>query len=97
MINQSSGNLCHFLPERLKQIKESFSMDRNRKNLKPEAKLYDIPVRLIRYDKISGQVSYKRSGSDSVYTCYDYELNHVDGGIDNLRRLLNSLPGKDYE
>jgi hypothetical protein len=68
-------------------------MDRNHNDLKHDAFLYDIPVRIINYDRKSGEVSYSVNGSDLVYTCYDYELHSIDGGgIESMRILLNRLP-----
>lgn len=46
-------------------------------------------VRVVSYDKRTGQVSYTRKHSDTVYTCYDYELASVKG-IDHLRDVLST-------
>jgi hypothetical protein len=46
-------------------------------------------VRIVSYDKRTGQVSYTWKYSDNVYTCYDYELASVKG-IDHLRDVLST-------
>ena len=43
------------------------------------------------YEKFTGEVSYIIGNSSILYTCFDYELNDL-GGVEHLRRLLNSLP-----
>ena len=67
-------------------------MDKNHNYIKPDAFLYDIPLQPIKYDRTSREVSYSINGSDLVYTCYDYEPHCLDGSIEDLRLLLNSLP-----
>lgn len=46
-------------------------------------------IRIVNYDKRTGQVSYSLEDRDSVYTCYDYELVSLKG-IDHLRTVLSA-------
>ena len=46
-------------------------------------------IRVVNYDKRTGQVSYSFEDRDSVYTCYDYELVSLKG-IDHLRSVLSA-------
>ncbi len=46
-------------------------------------------IRIVNYDRRTGQVSYSLEDRDSVYTCYDYELVSLKG-IDHLRRVLST-------
>ena len=70
-------------------------MDDDSKKINPNAVLYNIPVYLLKYDRVSGIVSYKTIGSDRVYQCNYYELNSLEGGLEMITNILNSLPGKD--
>ena len=47
-------------------------------------------VRIVNYDRRTGQVSYSLQDKDSVYTCYDYELVSLKG-IDHLRIVLSGF------
>lgn len=46
-------------------------------------------VKIVNYDKRTGQVSYTREDSNALYTCYDYEIASLKG-IDHLRSVLVS-------
>ncbi len=52
-------------------------------------------IRLVNYDRRTGQVSYSLEERDSVYTCYDYELVSLKG-IDHLRTVLSTV-GRNSE
>ena len=47
-------------------------------------------VRVVSYDRRTGQVSYSLQDRDSVYTCYDYELTSLKG-IEHLRTVLSAV------
>ena len=46
-------------------------------------------IRVVNYDKRTGQVSYSLQDRDSVYTCYDYELVSMKG-MSHLRSVLSA-------
>ena len=46
-------------------------------------------IRVVNYDRHTGQVSYSLQDRDSVYTCYDYELVSLKG-IEHLRTVLSA-------
>jgi hypothetical protein len=78
-----------------KKHAELVEWDKNPNNIRYGAYLYDTPVHLIRYDRTSGEVSYLLNGSKLIYTCCDYELHSIDGSIESIRILLNSLPAEE--
>ncbi len=45
-------------------------------------------VRIVNYDKRTGQVSFSPRDSSHIYTCYDYDLVSLKG-IDHLRSVLS--------
>ena len=64
-----------------------------------EAGIIHLPsnqfVQPVYYHTVSGEVSYKRENSESVFTCFDYELISTRG-LDYLRTVLNNLPTEHF-